>query len=90
MDWTIKPATILAVIVMIFTIGVAWTTVNFKVVALEAAIQKQSALPNRLLKLEIDMGYVRKDVGEIKDIVNENARLLQRHFGLRKKRADND
>lgn len=89
MDWTIKPATILSVIVMIFTIGVAWTTINFKVVALEAAIQRHEKTPDRLLKLEIDMGYVRSDIGEIKDIVKDNAKQLQKHFTYRKKQLEN-
>jgi len=75
-NWHTNPRTIIAIVAFIFGLGVAWTNQSFKVSALEAVIKKHESVPDRLLKLEIETGYIRRDVAEIKGIVQQNARNL--------------
>ena len=73
-NWHTNPRTLIAMIVFIFGLGMAWTTVSYKVVALEAAVKKHEKTPERLLRLEIELGYIRKSNDDIKGIVQSNAR----------------
>ena len=84
-SWHNKPHTMIAIIAFIFGLGVAWTNQTFRVAALESVIKKHESVPDRLFKLEIDLGYVRKDVTDIKDIVKQNSKDMNKYINQRER-----
>lgn len=83
-NWHLKQIVSVGIIGTLFAMGVAWGTNNFRVGAVEMQLAKHNNLQmhpqagERMIKLETHMGYVRKDVGDIKDIVKDLSRKFDR------------
>ena len=88
-NWHTQPRTLIFILVFIFGLGVAWASLSGRVLGIEdnqesmwnsigrhRAKDGHAGTNERLIELETHMGYVRKNVDEIKDIVKDNARLI--------------
>ncbi len=97
-DWHKNPRTIITIIAFIFGLGVAWTSLSFRVVAVEdnqdaswrsinnhRTKDGHAGTANRMIELETHMGYLREDVDEIKDIVKENGQAIQSYISRRER-----
>ncbi len=84
--WHQKPSLILTLIGLIFA-GGGWLYVtDFRAEAIEKRLNSHSKLEmhpragDRLIRLETHMGYVRRDVTDIKDLVKDLNRKLDKQY----------
>lgn len=82
--WHLKPVVSVGMIGALFAMGVAWGVNRVEVAAQASELKTHRGLAmhpqagERMIKLETHMGYVRKDVSDIKDIVKDLSRKFDR------------
>ena len=63
-----NPANLISLVIFIFTLGVTWSKLNWKIEDLERRISKleELDLDSRLTQMQIDLDWIKKTLDELK------------------------